>query len=439
MKTRWLAALLALLAWPSPGQAQTPAAGGTVSLLVSEGRLLRLNHAATNVFVGDSSIADVQVVSPTTVYVYGRKPGQTTLSATDTGSNTTAQLNLWVKRSGAAAQADLGGGGVSLSFQGNRMVLRGPVGNLGEALDANAAARAYNGAPGQIPLDESKLAGAQQVTLRVRIAEVSRTDLDQLGVNFNVLARPGSFAFSLITGTFLNGAASSGIGSSLSGIGGSGNNFGALGGGVVTSRVNADALLNALQSEGVLTLLAEPNLTTISGETASFLAGGEVAIPVPQSFGVTTIEYKQYGVQLSFTPTLLPGDRIAMRVEPEVSEISNANGTSLNGTVVPGFISRKAKTSVEMASGQTLAIAGLLQRTGQDTLVRFPFLGDIPILGALFRSSRYQRDQTELVILVTPYLSQSVSSTESTALPTDRYGTGPTAPQPVALGGFAVE
>ena len=412
------AAFSAALAQTSPPQ---QAAVGVILLHVGEGRLFKLDRDAANVLLGDASVADVQVVSPRTLFIYGRKPGQTTLSATDMQSGTAAQITLRVNRSAAAAQAALppGSGDVSLSFDGNRIVSSGSIADLGAALDATATARAFS-ASGQAPLDRTRLAGTPQVTLRVRIAEVSRTTVSQLGVNLSVVANPGSFAFGLMTGSFLGQAATSALTTSLSGQGTAANtSFGQASAGIATPRVNATALLNALQSEGLLITLAEPSLTALSGETAKFNAGGEVPIPVPQALGVTTIEYKQYGVQLSFTPVVLPGDRIAMKVNPEVSEISAANSVSINGTTVPSFISRSAQTDVEMASGQTLAIAGLFQRNEQNTLSKFPFLGDLPVLGALFRSSSYQRDETELVILVTPYLTRPMGNNAAYPLPSD--------------------
>ncbi len=393
---------------------------GLVSLKVSEGRLLQLDQNVTNVLLGDHSIADVQVLSPRELYLYGRKPGQTTLSATNSNNGVAAQLVLRVQRSGAAAEASLPpGSAVAVDFQGDRLVVRGPVANLGQALEAQSAAQAFS--PGKIaPLDLTQLAGAQQVTLRVRIAEVSRTTINELGLNLNVLANPGSFTISLVTGSFLGQTAGSALSTSITGTGTTTTNFGQAGFGVTGPRVNANALLNALQNEGLLTMLAEPNLTTLSGETAHFHAGGEVPIPVPQSFGVTTIEYKSYGVELSFTPTILPGNRIAMSVHPSVSEISTANAVTISGVSVPSFIERDAQANVEMASGETLALAGLFQRDEQNNINKFPFLGDVPVLGALFRSTAYQRDETELVILVTPYLTQPVSNPNAFPLPSDR-------------------
>ena len=172
-------------------------------LNVSEGRLLQLDQNVTNVLIGDHSIADVQVVSPRELYIYGRKPGQTTLSATSSDNGIAAQLVVRVQRNGAAAQAALPvGSAVSVGFEGNRLVVRGPVADLGQALETQSTAQAFNA--GKLPpLDRTQLAGAQQVTLRVRIAEVSRSTINELGLNLNVLANPGTFMISLVTGSFL--------------------------------------------------------------------------------------------------------------------------------------------------------------------------------------------------------------------------------------------
>ena len=414
----------ALLAHPAAAQRPVNAPRTTVTIGVGEGRLFRLERDASNVFVADSAIADVQVASARLLYVYGRRVGQTTLTAVGTGSNVAGNLLVRVSRSAEAVSGALNGkSAATLDFAGDRLVVRGPVAGVGEAMEVDSVARAYS-PRGQPLLDRTRLAGTQQITLRVRIAEVSRTDLNRLGVNLSAVANPGSFTLNFLTNSFVNG------------IGGGVGENALLGGfGVSTGRLNADALINALQREGVLTLLAEPNLTTISGETASFLAGGEVPIPVPQSFGVTTIEYKKFGVGLAFTPTLLPGNRIAMRVRPEVSEISNVNALNLNGNVVPSFITRQAETNVELASGQTVAIAGLFQRRRQDDLDRVPFLGDLPILGALFRSQRFQQSETELMILITPFLSTPTSEPGAIPLPTDDLNSRP---RPLARAGFVV-
>ena len=177
--------------------------------------------------------------------------------------------------------------------------------------------------------------------------------------------------------------------------------------------------IDLLQNDGFITTLAEPNLTALSGETASFLAGGEFPIPVSQSLGAVTIEYKQYGVGLAFTPIVLADGRISMRVRPEVSELSDAGSVKLNGFTVPALTTRRAETTVELGSGQSFMIAGLLQNRSSNSVQKAPFLGDLPILGMLFRSTSYQRNETELVIIVTPYLVRPVSG--QLALPTDGY------------------
>jgi pilus assembly protein CpaC len=177
--------------------------------------------------------------------------------------------------------------------------------------------------------------------------------------------------------------------------------------------------LDLLQNDGVITTLAEPNLTALSGETASFLAGGEFPIPVSQSLGAVTIEYKQYGVGLAFTPIVLADGRISMRVRPEVSELSEAGSVKLNGFTVPALTTRRAETTVELGSGQSFMIGGLLQNSNSNSIEKAPFLGDVPVLGALFRSTKFQRNETELVIIVTPYLVKP-SSTQL-ATPADGY------------------
>src|SRR5205085_10249066 len=177
--------------------------------------------------------------------------------------------------------------------------------------------------------------------------------------------------------------------------------------------------LDLMQNDGFVTTLAEPTLTALSGETASFLAGGEFPIPVSQAIGAVTIEYKQYGVGLAFTPVVLADGRISMRVRPEVSEISDAGSVKLNGFVVPALTTRRAETTVELGSGQSFMLAGLLQNRNHNSIEKALFLGDLPILGTLFRSTSYQRNETELVIIVTPYLVRPVSS--QLAVPTQGY------------------
>ena len=189
------------------------------------------------------------------------------------------------------------------------------------------------------------------------------------------------------------------------------------------------------ETTGQVTTLANPNLTALSGETGTFLAGGEIPIPIAQAFGTISVEYKQYGVSLAYTPTVLSDGRISMRVRPEVSQLDYTNAVQLNGTRVPGLTTRRAETTIELGSGQSFMIGGLLQNIHSNTLNKAPFLGDLPILGALFRSNGFQRNETELVIIVTPYLVKPVNANQI-ALPTDGYR-APTDAQRVLLGTLA--
>jgi pilus assembly protein CpaC len=190
-----------------------------------------------------------------------------------------------------------------------------------------------------------------------------------------------------------------------------------------TPNVHFDSVIDALDQNGLVNILAEPNLTAMSGETASFLAGGEFPIPVPQASGTggaITITYKPFGVALAFTPVVLAGGRISLRVRPEVSQIASTGAVQVNGFSFPSLTTRRAETTIELGSGQTFAIGGLLQNNITDTLSGLPGLKDVPVLGALFRSTQFQRNETELVILVTPYLVRAVSD-KRLATPRDGF------------------
>lgn len=257
---------------------------------------------------------------------------------------------------------------------------------LAEAITQHGELTAASSKP---PLDLSTYAGANQINIRVRFVEISREDLKRQGVDWNAMFRHGSFSFGLAKRSSMVAPG--------------------WGGASGTSGDRIDAMIEALRGKGALNILAEPNITAVSGATASFLAGGEIPVPIPVNQNLVGIEYKSYGISLSVRPTLLPGQRIALEVRPEVSTLSPATGISIAGIEVPAFLVRRVDTRVEMGSGQTFAIAGLFQRTSSDDLRKLPLLGDIPILGQLFRSRRFQRNETELVVLITPYLVRPTS------------------------------
>jgi pilus assembly protein CpaC len=263
------------------------------------------------------------------------------------------------------------------------------------------------------------VAGVHQVMLEVRVAEMSRSLIRRLGVNFNWV-RKSEFGISTLGGlTQLVEPDDANIAS--------GGPFGIF----VSPSVNAlfrfnynasswTGFIDALKGDGLVKILAEPTLISLSGQEAKFLAGGEFPIPVPQGLGTVAIKYKPFGVGLSFTPTVLSEDKISIKVMPEVSELDFSTAVAFEGFVVPGLSTRKASTVVELGDGQSFAIAGLISENVRNTVSKWPLLGDIPILGALFRSSQFQKNETELVIVVTPHLVKPLEG-EDQPLPTDYY------------------
>jgi pilus assembly protein CpaC len=263
-----------------------------------------------------------------------------------------------------------------------------------------------------------EVGGVHQVMLEVRVSEMSRSLMRRLGVNFAYVSDGGNtFGVSLLNNLTSVGSAAAGLGpigvtSNVNGI------LRFLGGGATWT-----TFIDALKQEGLTKVLAEPTLITTSGRTANFLAGGEYPIPVPQgsSGGSTiTIEYKTFGVGLNFTPTVLNNNKISMEVKPEVSELDFTNALTISGYTVPGLTTRRVATTIELADGQSFAIAGLLKEDLREVVAKFPVLGDIPILGVLFRSTSYQKNETELVIIVTPHLVKPVDMAKQT-LPTDAF------------------
>jgi pilus assembly protein CpaC len=356
---------------------------------VGQGRLLQLDEAAESVYVGDTTIADLRIVAPDVVYVYGRKIGSTNLIATSAEHKVRANVAFRVVAdpgfANSAARDLQPTTHTSLKLFGNRVAAVGRTGSVEEAVDVQNAADTYS-PPDQPPINDTTINGSQQINIRVRFAEVSRDDVQRLGIG-----------------------SSSGIA-----FGGSGS--------------EVDALVGALQRNGMLTILAEPNLTASTGRPASFLAGGEIPIPTPgNQAGQITVQYKPFGVSLEFTPTLIGRNRIALRVKPEVSSLSRVGAVRANGVDLPSLMVRRADTTVEVASGQTFAIAGLFQRQMSLDYERTPEIADLPILGSLFRSARYRRDETELVILITPQLVKPVRD-RGLATPLDRPAPPPPGP-----------
>ena len=393
----------------------------TLNLSQGTGTLVRLSSPMTDVFVANDQIADVQVRSSTQLYVFGKTSGETTIYATTKGGRVAYAATVRVGSNtgslGEMMRLAMPDAAIQVTPMNNLVLLTGTVASPGDVEEAQRLVQAYVGGTTQV-VSRLRSATPLQVMLRVKIAEVNRSVLKEVGLN--LLARSKNFDVLQGEGIYLPPVGEPPVEG--------GDQSGALIRGLVGTTIGLRKsilgldLISRLQlaeTDGLVTTLAEPTLTALSGETASFLAGGEFPVPISQSLGSVTIEYKQYGVGLAFTPFVLADGRISMRVRPEVSELSAEGSIRLNGFNVPALTTRRAETTVELGSGQSFMIAGLLKNTNTNNIDKAPFLGDIPILGALFRSTSYRRSETELVIIVTPYLVRPVSGRLAT--PADGY------------------
>jgi pilus assembly protein CpaC len=462
MKTRhvtrraWLGTAVAALAAgiavtaPAPAAAQPKAyTSGSyrpttqVLLSVGEGQMLNLPRSVASVWTSNPKVADVYVNSPRQINLFGKDAGEATIIATAADGSVVYGANVRVNQNISSVNEILHQAmpesDISVTTVGQVAVLNGTVASPDDAAQAEMLVRAALN-PGVdvtksdvalniVPVSRLKVATPLQVLLKVRIAEVNKSALKNVGVNLLSRDSTGGTLFGIGRGdpgkfNVVNGPKDPATGTSSESI--QDVTFNNIVGGTTLGLfgkilgLNVLGTLDLLQNDGFVTTLAEPNLTALSGETASFLAGGEFPIPVSQGLGgAVTIEYKQYGVGLAFTPIVLGDGRISMRVRPEVSELSDAGSVKLGGFTVPALTTRRAETTVELGSGQSFMIAGLLSNKSSNSIEKAPFLGDIPILGALFRSTSYQRSETELVIIVTPYLVRPVSN--QLATPADGY------------------
>ncbi|WP_374472525.1 type II and III secretion system protein family protein [Phenylobacterium sp.] len=439
MKSRALAAAFAAAALLAPAT-QARAAAEVVAgqetqlaLEVGKGRLMRLTRPAATVFIADPKIADVQVKSPTLVYVIGKAPGATSFFALDAKEESIANLAISVGYDHARLQQMLRqqvpGAEVQVAAANGALILTGKVASAAEGDDvlriASLFVQADEKAGASPIINRLTVEAPNQINLRVRVAEVSRDATRQLGFNWETAVQVGE-------GGVLGFATGTDFFPEPGVINRPPNGVGAIAGGLFDpdSGLNLNVLIEALEQKNQLTVLAEPNLTAVSGEPASFLAGGEFPIPVSQGPDQITVSYKQFGISLNFVATILDGGRISLNVRPEVSQLSQAGAVTVEGLTVPALTTRRAETTVELGSGQSFAIAGLIQNQMSKEVRQLPGFGDIPVLGELFRSKRFQRNESELVIIVTPYLVKPVS--QRLAAPTDP-------PRPKAAAAAAAE
>jgi pilus assembly protein CpaC len=431
-----LAASMASVAVPSSSataQVVTQRANTELAMSVGRGQIINLPVAISDVVISNDEVVDVQVRSPRQIYVFAKTSGESSVFATTRDGRVVFSANVRVGQNVNSLddmlRMAMPEAQIKATSMNGLVLLTGTVATPEDAEEAERLTKAFLGKDVEV-VSRLRTATPLTVNLQVRIAEVNRDFMKKVGVNLVSQDRSSGFKFGIrqgrdvgtigtatdpVTGavkpTFnLSNAANGAIGAALSGGG---------------SLLGLDLLgaLDLAESNGLSTTLAQPTLTALSGETASFLAGGEIPIPISQGQGQISVEYKQYGVSLAFTPTVLSNGRIAMRVRPEVSQLNYASAVTLNGFAVPGLTTRRTETTVELGSGQSFMIGGLLMNTQSNVIEKVPGIGDLAILGALFRSNQFRRSESELVIVVTPYLVNPVSAGEI-ALPTDGIKTG---------------
>jgi len=431
----------------------------TLVLSIGRGQLIQLPGTMTDLFIADTGVADVQVKSSRQLYVFGKAGGETTLYASNAAGqvvySATVRVGSNLDSIDQMLTLAMPDAKVRVSTLNGVVLLTGTVGAPVDSAEAERLVQAFVG-DGVKVISRLQTATPMQVNLQVRIAEVSRSLVKEIGANLLTRDLTGGFQFGVgrssrnfaainntldvttlpridastqfglpagsltlpfnpATGQFVTGGTTTGFNPS-SGIQTAVQLAGRLFG------VDIASAFDLAEQVGLVTTLSQPNLTTLSGETADFLAGGEFPIPINQGLGTTTIEYKNFGVSLAYTPTVLANGRISMRVRPEVSELSSAGSVTLNGFQVPALTIRRAETTVELGSGESFMIAGLLSNNSQNLIDKAPGLGDVPVLGNLFKSSNFRRGETELVIVVTPYLVKPVNANDI-KLPTDGFQT----------------
>jgi pilus assembly protein CpaC len=384
---------------------------------VGKSQVVDLTTAIKRASLANPEVADTVVLSPKQIYLTGKAIGVTTLTLWKENGELFSAFDITVSPDLSRLREQLhkiipDEPGILVTATHDHLTLSGTISSLSRQSRALEVAEPY--APKKV-VNMLQVGGAQQVMLEVRVAEMDRNLIRRIGVNMAGADQSGNFGVTALNSiTTLDGSGSSGPLSQL-----------------VTGAVNAlvhfhtgditwTGFIDALKQEDVIKVLAKPTLVAVSGQEAQFLSGGEFPFPVPQAFGVITIQYKKFGVGLSFTPTVLANNRISMAVSPEVSELDFANSLQIQGFTIPTIATRRATTVVELADGQSFAIAGLLKDNVREAVQKFPFLGDIPVLGALFRSSRFTKNQTELVIIVTPHYVKPMNAAQL-ALPTDTF------------------
>ena len=428
------ALIVSMASFSLPAAAETgdvPVHIGSVEIPVNKSQVVTADQPISRALIGNEDIADIFPVSNRSVYVLGKKMGTTSLTLYDQFNNVMAVMDIAVGPDVLGLREQMStlipDEEIDARISNESIVLSGMVSSAGASNRAVQLARAY---AGDNVINLMTLGSSQQVMLEVRFAEVSRSVGKDVGFSTFFRNGNGNFSGAIGDGAQLIPDATTGAGIlELDSITGSFGIFRRFFGDV--AGLSVEAVLDALEDKGLSKTLAEPTLIALSGEKASFLAGGEFPIPVVQNngglganggngvSGAVTVEFKPFGVSLAFTPTVLSDDTINLLVEPEVSSIDPTASIRLNGVSIPGVQTRRASTVLELRDGESFAIAGLLQQDFETTVRQVPILGSIPIIGTLFRSTEFQKGETELLIVVTPRLVAPIKPSQ-VRLPTDR-------------------
>jgi pilus assembly protein CpaC len=422
-----------------------------ITLPVDKAAVVQLDVDARDVLVSNPDLVDAVVRTPRRIFLLATKVGQTNAFFFDTAGKQILSLDIRVEKDvvdlASLMKSSLPNSAITVQAMNDNVVLTGSVSSALEATRAADLAGRFIGDPKKV-INMIGIAGGQQVMLKVRVAEMDRNIAKQFGVNLAAAKIVGGSTpvtvstanqFNLV-GQALSDLSGGQVGQVCSSAATNNNPFGTLlNGGNCPIQNNVQGQLQALERVGLVHMLAEPNLTAVNGETAKFLAGGEFPVPVSRDRdGNVTVEFKQFGVSLSFTPVVIGPGRISLQLSSEVSELSNtgaftlSGGTTAQGLSIPALNVRRTATTVELPSGGSFAVAGLMQHNTKQVIDGFPGVKDLPVLGALFRSRDFADDQTELVVVISAYLVEPNTET-AFAAPTDGF-VAPTDPETILLG-----
>ncbi len=392
----------------------------TVTVYIGKSEDVRTDTSFVEITVGDPEVADVNPLTDRSLSILGKKSGTSRVSVYGENKRLIGVFDVEVRYDTSMLASELKrrfpNAKLSVTSVNGKILLTGTSPDGPTVDKAVAIAKQF----GPDVINSVEVLQPQQVLLEVRFIEATRQASRELGVQWNVFGDNNRLLANIgnrLPASQLPLTSTSAV--NVAGVLSGTAPFGVLVGRMISGGYQVDAIVNALEQKGLARSLAEPNLVALSGDTASFLAGGEYPVPVPSGLGTVSIEYKRYGVGLAFTPTVLSNGLINLKIEPEVSQLDTSRQIQVAGISVPPLIVRRASTTVELRDGQSFVIGGLLQSIGQNALMQLPWVGDVPVLGALFRSAQYQKNETDLAIIVTPRLVRPLRPGDVARTPLD--------------------